>query len=220
MAQSPIVLHVVRPYQTAEEYLAAEAWSIDARSMVLIGAADLAPDTVVLFDVAIESGDKLIRAEGKVAGMIAAAGERPAGLRVKLKRYGAATKAFIDRAAQIARGTSDASSPLASIPLASGPASLPPIVTRVSVPDFAPPPVVTPPSTLAAPPEPTPPSSRPQAAPASVATQAEPSGVHRRPVDPVDVPANREALLSRLRERARSVDLEAFEAAAHKDRTA
>jgi len=71
LSTSPVVLHIVRPYATVEEYLAAEAWTIDTRAMVLVDAADLAPDTAILFDVAIGSGEKLIRAEGKVAAKIA-----------------------------------------------------------------------------------------------------------------------------------------------------
>jgi hypothetical protein len=95
---TPIVVHVVRPFATEQEYLNAEAWSIDARSMLLIDVEPLPPDSAVLFDVALADGHKPIRAEGRVVGPVAAEGARPGGLRVKFKRFGAATKAFIERA--------------------------------------------------------------------------------------------------------------------------
>jgi len=201
VSSSPTVLHVVRPYRSVDEYLAAEAWTIDAKAMVLIGTEDLPPDTAVLFDVALQSGDKLIRAEGKVAGKIAAAGDRPAGLRVRFKRYGGTTKAFIDRAIQYARQGGAASSPVSSVQPVS--------VERISVPDVEPPLAASPPAPVVDPPAPVADPPAPPPAPVTAAA-AEPSGVHRRPVAPVDVPPNREALLARLRDRARSVDLDSF----------
>jgi hypothetical protein len=97
-ASQPIVLHVVRPYGGEEAYLAAEAWTIEARSMLLLGVAPLPADTAVLFDITLEGGQKPIRAEGRVIGEVPAHGGFPAGLRVRFKRFGAATKAFIERA--------------------------------------------------------------------------------------------------------------------------
>jgi len=97
-ASQPTVLHVVRPYGGEEAYLAAEGWTIEARSMLLLGAAPLPADTAVLFDITLEGGQKPIRAEGRVIGEVPAHGGFPAGLRVRFKRFGAATKAFIERA--------------------------------------------------------------------------------------------------------------------------
>jgi len=219
LSTSPVVLHIVRPYATVEEYLAAEAWTIDTRAMVLVDAADLAPDTAILFDVAIGSGEKLIRAEGKVAAKIAPQGGRPGGLRVKFKRYGAATKAFIDRAMQARQAAA----------LPEGPVSVAP-VSRTSVTEVelqkaeaAAPPAPAP-EPAPAPPEPAPaPAAAPEAQaappPASRPEAREPSGVHRRPKGPVDVPPNRDELLARLRERAGNVDINAISAPAA-DKTA
>lgn len=95
---NPVVVHVVRPYASEQEYLAAEAWSIDSRSIVLVGAEPLPADTAVLFDIALSDGTKPIRAEGRVVSAVAPNGERPGGLKVRFKRFGAATKAFIERA--------------------------------------------------------------------------------------------------------------------------
>jgi hypothetical protein len=101
LVMNPVVVHVVRPYASEQEYLSAEAWSIDARSMLLVDAEALPNDTAVLFDVALTDGHKPIRAEGRVVGNVAASGDRPGGLKVRFKRFGAATKAFIERAVKL-----------------------------------------------------------------------------------------------------------------------
>jgi hypothetical protein len=96
--KNPVVLHVVRPYPDERAYLAAEAWTIDERGMFLIDDRVLTPETAVVFDVALQNGTKVIRAEGRVEHHVAAEGEHPAGLRVRFRRFGAQTKSFIDRA--------------------------------------------------------------------------------------------------------------------------
>jgi hypothetical protein len=96
--KNPVVLHVVRPYPDERAYLAAEAWTIDERGIFLIDDRVLAPETAVVFDVALQNGVKVIRAEGRVEHHVAAEGEHPAGLRVRFRRFGAQTKSFIDRA--------------------------------------------------------------------------------------------------------------------------
>lgn len=92
------MIHVLRPYASEEAYLAAERTSIDAKSMLLIEQPPLAADTVVIFEVTLANGEKPIRAEGKVIEHVAATAASPGGLRVRFKRFGAATKAFVDRA--------------------------------------------------------------------------------------------------------------------------
>jgi len=55
---TPVVLHVVRPYSSEDEYLAAEAWTIEARGMLLIGQREVELDRAVVFDVALSNGTK------------------------------------------------------------------------------------------------------------------------------------------------------------------
>jgi hypothetical protein len=102
----PIVLHVIRPYANAEDYLRNEAWTMDARTMLLIGEADLPPGTPVTFDVTLGDGSRPIRAEARVLANVEPTGSRPGGVRVRFKRYGASTKTFIDRAAEMAERAS------------------------------------------------------------------------------------------------------------------
>lgn len=107
----PIVLHVARPYSSVDEYLAHEGWTLDARSILLLDQPELPRDTVVTFDLTLSDGSRPIRAEGRVLGMLEPADGRPGGLRVRFKRYGASTKALIERAVQLANGGSPDFSP-------------------------------------------------------------------------------------------------------------
>lgn len=169
------MIHVLRPYANEDEYLASERFSIDAKSMLLIDQPLLPLDTAVLFDIQLANGDKPIRAEAKVIGHVAPSAERPGGLRVRFKRFGAATKAFIDRA------TAQAAAPAAERAATFRPAS----------------------ALVGAPVAPGPALAQPALAPLSPAEPSETSGIHRRPVVPVAAPVNREELLERLRHRAR-----------------
>ena len=209
MSESPVVVHVRRPYATVEEYLEAEAWTIEMRSMLLIDAAELPLDTAVLFDVSIDR-EKLIRAEGRVAAFVTPEGDAPGGLRVKFKRYGASTKAFIDRAVNFQKEQSEAEqAPAPSLPEPSTP----------SVPELVTPSIVTSAPVAAPPPEPAgsfaPEVRAPSQPPPASAKQEltgirEPSGIHRRPLADGDVPANRDELLARLRERAKGLSHDQF----------
>jgi hypothetical protein len=177
-----IVIHVLRPYANEEEYLARERFSIDSKSMLLIDQPPLPLETAVIFDIQLENGQKPIRAEAKVIGHVAASADHPGGLRVRFKRFGAATKAFIDRAlAQPAAAASAQLSEPVSIRPAPSLVPAPTAVDRARIED-------TPPRSLAR---------------TASGVSPESSGIHRRPVVPVHAPANREELLERLRLRAR-----------------
>lgn len=185
---NPIVVHVVRPYSSEQDYLAAEAWSIDTRSMLLIDAEPLAVDTAVLFDVALNDGQKPIRAEGRVLGAVAPADGRPGGVKVRFKRFGSATKAFIERAVQLKSAAGEPERP--SQPGAEQPSAVelerPSEIQneRPSMPEVRP--SMTELETFTA-------------TPAAAATSD--SGLRQRVPGPVAAPANRDELLARLRQR-------------------
>ncbi|HWA77825.1 MAG TPA: hypothetical protein VG937_36060 [Polyangiaceae bacterium] len=193
---TPVVLHVVRPYSSEDEYLAAEAWTIDARGMLLINQREVELDRSVVFDVALANGSKVIRAEGRAIGFQPPSEGNPGGLRIRFRRFGAQTKAFIDRALSAREQSLSAS--LSSRPPAAPPASAPPAAAvataSVSAPPAAPP--LAPPVTETLEAQSKPAFSHPGADP------RERSGVHRRPAGPVDTPQNRAELLARLRDRA------------------
>ncbi len=97
----PLALHVIRPYPNADEYLKHEAWTMDTRTMLLIGEAELPPGTAVMLEVTLGDGSRPIRAEARVLANVEPRGARPGGLRVRFKRYGASTKTFLDRAVEL-----------------------------------------------------------------------------------------------------------------------
>jgi hypothetical protein len=200
---NPVVVHVVRPYQSEQEYLDAEAWSIDARTMVLLEVEPLAADTVVLFDVVLADGHKPIRAEGRVVAPVAPTGSRPGGLKVRFKRFGAATKAFIERAVAVKR-SAQAERP-------SSPDVEQPSQTDAEQPSQTDAEQPSAPDAVAAPP----PdgdrtsltevrTSAPDLDGAAALKDREPSGTRQRVPGPIVAPANRDELLARLRQRRRS----------------
>lgn len=194
---NPVVVHVVRPYSSEQDYLSAEAWSIDAKSMLLIDAQALPVDTAVLFDVALSDGHKPIRAEGRVLSVVAAQGDRPAGLRVRFKRFGAATKAFIERAVEAKRwaGEPERASEVQLEPPSQVELERPsaPEFDRLSAPELRL--SMTELESVAEL------ESVTVAAPVPAPSTREPSGVRPRVAGPVAAPADREALLERLRRR-------------------
>jgi hypothetical protein len=207
---SPVVLHVTRPYSTEGEYLAAEAWTIEPRSVTLIGQRELENDTLVMFDVSLASGEKMIRAEGRVVGFTAATADDPSYLKVRFRRYGSQTKQFIERALaareeQLARAALRAS----TLPPRNGDAP-----TRPSLAPLAPPPAANQPEESPQTPElqrsifPPPPAAEPDAGVTELRARAlvEPSGIRRRLISKIPAPPNREELLERLRVRARTLD--------------
>jgi hypothetical protein len=187
MLSSPIVIHVLRPYANEDEYLAHERATIDGKSMLLIDQPALPVETAIVFDVQLTNGQKPIRAEAKVLGYVAPAAGQPGGLRVRFKRFGALTKAFIDRAVNGGNSAEAASLPAPSLASAAMPSLAPEM--RSSLAPVEP--------SLPAP------AAPPESAPvASVAhDENETSGVHRKLVSPVAAPANRDALLAKLRGR-------------------
>lgn len=92
-----VALSLVRPYATEEELIAAEGWAIDKKGMVLIDQPRLASGTLVRFELLLEGGERVLVAEGKAVGYAKADGARPAGAKVRFKRFNASAKAFIER---------------------------------------------------------------------------------------------------------------------------
>lgn len=215
----PIVLHVARPYASVDEYLAQEGWTLDARSIVLIDQPPLPRDTIITFDLTLADGSRPIRAEGRVLGMLDPADGRPGGLRVRFKRYGASTKALIERAALLTQGGApefapEPASAVTAAELGSGPAvgsspvAAAPFAPSPSAPHAAEEPAAVAPAAPVAPFQPVPgtvpPVSSPNVAAALEQLRARPA--YREPFLPV-AEAEREALLEKLRQRGQPEDV-------------
>ncbi len=90
-----LLLRLVRPYSTAEEYMTAEGWSVGKTSAVLVGHAPIEPGTLVRCEVVLESGEPLLRVEGTVEKFIEPEGSRPGGPKLRFARMTPDTKHFI-----------------------------------------------------------------------------------------------------------------------------
>jgi hypothetical protein len=114
----PKNLRLSRPYASVDDYVEAEGWSIDARGMILIDQDPMPAGTVVRFEVVLRSGDKPIRAEGRVVGQVEPKADRPGGVRVRFRRLGPNCKTFIDDVLEArgsrAHATVELSSPMAA----------------------------------------------------------------------------------------------------------
>ena len=168
-------IQLVRPYQDVEAFVEAEGWTVRKRSMLLIGAADIAVGTEVRCDISIETGETLIRAEGRIVEQIATQGDRPGGLELRFQRIAPDTQELIGRI------LASATQPVDSGPTASPePLAVPEAHTDSSATE----------------------RSRPTE-PAPAEGEDPDSGLHARVVAPVAAPPNREQLLDRLRARQR-----------------
>ncbi len=168
-------LQLVRPYRDVETFVEAEGWTIRKRSMLLVGAPDVAIGTEVRCDISIETGETLIRAEGRIVEQIAAQGDRPGGLKLRFQRIAPDTQKLIGRI------LASATQPIDSGPTASPePLAMPETQTDESG------------TARSRPTEPAPPEG-----------EDPDSGLHARVVAPVAAPPNREQLLDRLRARQR-----------------
>ena len=107
----PVILRIVRPYDTVDAFIDAEAWTVDGRGALLLEQPSLEPGTLVRFDISLRSGERLVRAEGNVVKFVPGSALRPPGSRVRFTRFGASTKDFIDRLVERRRQT-----PLPSAP--------------------------------------------------------------------------------------------------------
>lgn len=175
-------LQIVRPYQDEAAFVEAEGWTIRKRSVILVGAPDVEVGVDVRCDVSLESGQKLIRAEGRVVEQIPPQGDRPGGIKLRFQRVAPDTQKFISRV------LANATQPIDSGPAASpGPLEPPAEAAAEEPAENAGEPSLRP--------EPAPPRRRRR--------KASDSGMHARVVPPVEPPPNREELLDRLRARHR-----------------
>lgn len=96
----PLVIRVDRPYASEAEFLDAEAWSVTARSVLLIDIAPLPEGTVLRLELRLSNGRSLLVAEGVAVKHLGASPTRPAGLVVRYKRMSGASSEFVKRAVE------------------------------------------------------------------------------------------------------------------------
>lgn len=170
-------LRIARPYETVEAFLDGDAWTVDRADMILVGAEALAENASVRFEIVLTSGIAVVTGEGRVVEHVPARDERPAGLRVRFQKLDGASKAVLKRALEAQKRAGKGK------PLAPAAASSP---EAASSPTQAEPPLSP-------------------AEPAQESVQASARSGVRHALGPVSAPENREALLERLRQRAKTV---------------
>lgn len=219
---SPIAIRIARPYSTEDEYLENELDTLTRASITLLGAQPRAEGVVLRFEVALTSGVVLVRGEGRVVGFKPNAHQGLGGLSLRFTRLDTRSKALIDRAAAMrekrrpslrvaAPDPLSTPDPLPDIPIASLAPAPPPRPTSVPPPlplrakSSVPP---RPPSAAPSPSRPPPGVSYGPPSPLARVDVATPS---RPPPPPPPTsssaaPPDREALLERLRARARTLN--------------
>ncbi|HEY5960394.1 MAG TPA: hypothetical protein VIV60_27760 [Polyangiaceae bacterium] len=131
--QDPLSIRVDRPYVTEEAFLEAEAWSVNARSMLLIDIDPIPEGTALRCELRLSNGHALIVAEGYAVKHLNATATRPSGLVVRYKRMSAASTEFVKRAVAYNAESKAGSSPLAApVPMATQ-TRPPPASSRSSV---------------------------------------------------------------------------------------
>jgi hypothetical protein len=210
--KQPVAIRVTRPYDSGEEFLTAEMETLTRTTVVLLGAQKR-PDGVVLrFEITLANGTVLLRGEGRVVGWKEDALRGEPGLLLRFTRLDSKSKALVDRAAErnknrrsIRPPPPPVASPLPPAPPPPTPMSTPsidiPISVEVEAVQEAPPPAPPPPLPVPPPPPRAPTFSAPEIS----VSRAEASVS-------IEPPPDRDAILERLRTRAKSLDPAQIEA--------
>lgn len=199
-------LHIQRPYDSLDEYLEGDFWTVERKDMFLIGAADLPLGVAVKFTIELADGTPVVTGEGRVVEYTGPSDDFPGGLKVRFRQLDAESKAVLRRALEVRRRAYAAAMEAAAAENATGAENATPAETAPAA--AAPAPVEATPPRAAAPAAPAP-EAPVVAAPArsqriSVPPKARSAERHRtaRVVSP---PPNRDALLGRLRDRAKGL---------------
>jgi hypothetical protein len=172
----PVAIRITRPYGSEEQYLEQELELISKTGITLVGAQPRPQGVVLRFELVLITGHVLVRGEGRVTGFKPNAHQGVGGLALRFTRIDARSKALLDKATELR----EARRPRSTRP--------PP-----ATPSF--------PSARPAPP--------PEAAPSEpVLSENRTAAVSRRPgaSSALAAPPRRDALLERLRARAKALE--------------
>ena len=91
----------MRPYATEAAFLAEERDTLSRTAVTLIGAPSRPRGVIIRFEVTLNDGTALLRGEGRVLGFQAADERGPSALTLRFTRLDAKSKALVDRAAEL-----------------------------------------------------------------------------------------------------------------------
>jgi molecular chaperone DnaK len=98
-SKAPVAIRITRPFGSEDEFLHHELDSITRTTVTLVGAQSRPQGVVLRFEVTLASGDPLLRGEGRVVGFKPAAQGNDSGLTLRFTRLDARSKGLVDRAA-------------------------------------------------------------------------------------------------------------------------
>jgi molecular chaperone DnaK len=222
----PVAIRITRPYDSEEEFLAHELEMISKTGITLVGAQPRPQGVVLRFELVLASGQVLVRGEGRVVGSKPNVYKGASGLTLRFTRIDARSKAFLDKATSLREARRPSSKPPrvpSSPPEPGAAAEAPPVAP--AAPPAAPPPspepdseptlpaalAVPPPAAAAAPEPPStppPPPAQPPPSPPSAPPPAPeaPPAQGQAAAPAASPPQGRDALLERLRSRAKALE--------------
>jgi hypothetical protein len=153
-ARPPVAIRIVRPYDSEEAFLESELETVGKTSVILIGAHPRPQGVILRFEVTLQTGQVILRGEGRVLQHKESAFRGQAGLALRFTRLDPKSKALVDRAAAIR----DARLAGSMMP---PPMAVPPPPESSSTPISIPEPEPTPPPAESRPPTKPPPTEAP-----------------------------------------------------------
>jgi hypothetical protein len=205
-----VAVRISRPQASEDELLEQELDTITRTGVTLLGAQPRPQGVVLRFEIVLSTGTIVLRGEGRVTGFKPNAHQGLGGLTLRFTRLDSKSKALVDKANALREHRRPSGHPSRPPPLPVDVSPGPPPVAELSpapppaepsapelVADSDPLPAVLRPST---PPPPLPPRSRapaPSVKPPPVAVNGHPAAAA--------APTGRDALLERLRSRAKGL---------------
>jgi hypothetical protein len=179
----PVAIRITRPYATEDDLLEQELETLTRTSVTLLGAQPRPQGVVLRFELVLSSGIVVLRGEGRVVGFRPNAHHGLGGLTLRFTRLDSKSKALVDKVAALRERRR--LSALPGVPAAAAEPPSSPEPPQAVAPK--PPPSIDLESTRAEAPRANKPAPPPSPGPASV-------------------PPDRDALLDRLRARAKTLD--------------
>jgi hypothetical protein len=219
-----VAIRISRPQASEDEFLEQELDTVTRTGVTLLGAQPRPQGVVLRFEIVLASGTIVLRGEGRVVAFRPNVHQGLGGLSLRFTRLDTKSKALVDKANALRERRRPSGHPSSPPPLpveaSPPPRSVrpgpPPLPASVRAPD--PPPAPSPADTSPEPPPAEPsgpelpiasdPSPLPPPLPPQVPSPAPRTATngHSTPSAQVKPPAARDALLERLRTRAKSLD--------------
>jgi hypothetical protein len=206
----PVAVRISRPQATEDEFLEQELDTLTRTGVTLLGAQPRPQGVVLRFEIVLASGTIVLRGEGRVVAFKPNAHQGLGGLTLRFTRLDSKSKGLVDKATALreARRPSLHPSMHPSPPVDLSPGPPPAADTSPSPPAVAPSAPELPPASDASP---SPPAVEVPLAKAPAPPIPAPAVAANGHPGPVPAPAGRDALLDRLRSRAKGFDARAVE---------